>query len=71
MRLDCSPCNSRHLQSEAGSLSTGRGWLGFGLAVVALLNTVVYFIVLQVHGQVGAYVRCLRVSVPQAVSQHE
>lgn len=37
--------------TEAGSLATARGWLGFGMAVVALITTVVYFVTLQARGE--------------------
>ena len=35
-------------QSAAGSLSTARGWWGFGMAIGALVSTVTYYTLLQV-----------------------
>lgn len=40
-------------KAEAGGLGNSRGWLGFAMAVVALLSTVVYFITLQATRHMG------------------
>lgn len=35
------------VQSTAGSLNTVRGWMGFLMAIGALVSTVIYYILLQ------------------------